>query len=314
MSFVAKTKSSAEWKLITNVVSTIVEEPSFEANAEGIQFRGMDPSHVAMIDLNWPNASFEKYECDKEFKLTLRIEELSKLIKRAKQNNSISISAEDDEYMIVKLENGRKREFQIRLIESSQSPQQVPKLSLDSKIVIDKGVFEDALNDVGVVADHITIETTNDEIKFIGNGERGKAEIILNKSDEGVHELSNPYVLICIKCENCDLKARKLIKREDFNKEKESVVGIMCETLKERGYKIVIAGKSSCEKSAFKITKEEWNCTYSLQYLSNILKAIGTTTETIDVGYTYEGPFKIEFKLGEVGGNINFYLAPRIVD
>ena len=42
MSFVAKTKSSAEWKLITNVVSTIVEEPSFEANAEGIQFRGMD--------------------------------------------------------------------------------------------------------------------------------------------------------------------------------------------------------------------------------------------------------------------------------
>ena len=92
--FVAKTKSSAEWKLITNVVSTIVEEPSFEANAEGIQFRGMDPSHVAMIDLNWPNASFEKYECDKEFKLTLRIEELSKLIKRAKQNNSISISAD----------------------------------------------------------------------------------------------------------------------------------------------------------------------------------------------------------------------------
>ena len=36
MSFVAKTKSSAEWKLITNVVSTIVEEPSFEANAEEI--------------------------------------------------------------------------------------------------------------------------------------------------------------------------------------------------------------------------------------------------------------------------------------
>ena len=245
MSFVAKTKSPAEWKLIMNVVSTIVEEPSFEANAEGIQFRGMDPSHVAMIDLNWPNASFEKYECDKEFKLTLRIEELSKLIKRAKQNNSISISAEDDEYLIVKLENGRKREFQIRLIESSQSPQQVPKLALDSKIVIDKGVFEDTL------ADHITIETNNDEIKFIGNGDAGKAEITLNKSDEGVSEISS---------------------------------------------------------------KVESKATYSLQYLLSILKAIGTTAETISIEYSNKMPFKIEFRLGEVGGYINFYLAPRIDD
>ena len=251
MSFVAKTKSPAEWKLIMNVVSTIVEEPSFEANAEGIQFRGMDPSHVAMIDLNWPNASFEKYECDKEFKLTLRIEELSKLIKRAKQNNSISISAEDDEYLIVKLENGRKREFQIRLIESSQSPQQVPKLALDSKIVIDKGVFEDTLNDVGAVADHITIETNNDEIKFIGNGDAGKAEITLNKSDEGVSEISS---------------------------------------------------------------KVESKATYSLQYLLSILKAIGTTAETINIEYSNKMPFKFEFRLGEVGGYINFYLAPRIDD
>ena len=251
MSFVAKTKSPAEWKLIMNVVSTIVEEPSFEANAEGIQFRGMDPSHVAMIDLNWPNASFEKYECDKEFKLTLRIEELSKLIKRAKQNNSISISAEDNEYLIVKLENGRKREFQIRLIESSQSPQQVPKLALDSKIVIDKGVFEDTLNDVGAVADHITIETNNDEIKFIGNGDAGKAEITLNKSDEGVSEISS---------------------------------------------------------------KVESKATYSLQYLLSILKAIGTTAETISIEYSNKMPFKIEFRLGEVGGYINFYLAPRIDD
>ena len=251
MSFIAQTNSANEWKTIVNAISIIVEEASFEATPEGIQFRGMDPSHVAMIDLNWPNASFEKYECDKEFKLTLRIEELSKLIKRAKQNNSISISAEDDEYLIVKLENGRKREFQIRLIESSQSPQQVPKLALDSKIVIDKGVFEDTLNDVGAVADHITIETNNDEIKFIGNGDAGKAEITLNKSDEGVSEISS---------------------------------------------------------------KVESKATYSLQYLLSILKAIGTTAETISIEYSNKMPFKIEFRLGEVGGYINFYLAPRIDD
>ena len=108
---------------------------------EFIQFRGMDPSHVAMIDLNWPNASFEKYECDKPFKLTVRVEELSKLIKRAAQKNRITISATDNEYLTIKLENGHKREFKIRLIESSHTPSPVPKLALNSKFEISKTNF-----------------------------------------------------------------------------------------------------------------------------------------------------------------------------
>ena len=249
MGFLAKTKSSTEWKLITNVISTLVEEASFEATVEGIQFRAMDPSHVAMVDLNWPNASFEKYECDKPFKLTLRIEELSKLIKRAKQNNSISISAENDEYMAVNIENGYKKKFQIRLIESSYIPQPVPKLDLDSKIHMDKSIFDNTIIDVDAVADHITIETTQDQITFSGNGDSGKAAITLNKEDKGINELTS---------------------------------------------------------------KKESKSTYSLQYLINILKAIGSSSETITAEYSEGMPFKMEFKLGESGGFINFYLAPRI--
>ena len=251
MSFVAKTKSPAEWKLIMNVVSTIVEEPSFEANAEGIQFRGMDPSHVAMIDLNWPNASFEKYECEKPFKLTVRVEELSKLIKRAASKNRITISATDNEYLNIKLENGYKREFKIRLIESSYTPSPVPKLSLNSKFVISKTAFVDALNDVDAIADHITIETNQDNVKFVGIGDSGQASIILEKNDNEILEINS----------------------EENNK-----------------------------------------ATYSLQYLLNIVKAIGATTDTINAEYSNGMPFKLQCKLGDSGGFMNFYLAPRVDD
>ena len=261
MGFLAKTKSSTEWELITKVISTLVEEASFEATVEGIQFRAMDPSHVAMVDLNWPNASFEKYECDKPFKLTLRIAELKSIINRAKQNNSISISAEDDEYMAVNIEkeakadsqkkasSGYKKKFQIRLIESSYVPQQVPKLDLDSKIQMDKSLFDNTLIDVETVADHITIETTQDQITFSGNGDSGKASITFNKENEGINELTS---------------------------------------------------------------KKESKSTYSLQYLINILKAIGSSSKTIKAEYSEGMPFKMEFKLAESGGFINFYLAPRI--
>ena len=80
--FSAKTTGSEEWKAVISAVSTLVEEATFEATVEGISFRGMDPSHVALIDINWPNTAFEKYECDGDIKFGVRIDEFSKLIKR----------------------------------------------------------------------------------------------------------------------------------------------------------------------------------------------------------------------------------------
>ena len=64
MVFSAKTNGADEWKAIISAISTLVEEATFEATVEGISFRGMDPSHVALIDINWPNSAFEKYNCD----------------------------------------------------------------------------------------------------------------------------------------------------------------------------------------------------------------------------------------------------------
>ncbi len=61
MEFSAKTSTSDEWKAIISAISTLVEEATFEATVEGISFRGMDPSHVALIDISWPNSAFEKY-------------------------------------------------------------------------------------------------------------------------------------------------------------------------------------------------------------------------------------------------------------
>ena len=49
MVFSAKTNGSEEWKAVISAVSTLVEEATFEATVEGISFRGMDPSHVALM-------------------------------------------------------------------------------------------------------------------------------------------------------------------------------------------------------------------------------------------------------------------------
>ena len=115
MVFSAKTSGSEEWKAIISAVSTLVEEATFEATVEGISFRGMDPSHVALIDISWPNSAFEKYECDSDIKFGVRIDEFSKLIKRADKNNAIEINISDDNMLLVTI--GKNKKYKMRLID-----------------------------------------------------------------------------------------------------------------------------------------------------------------------------------------------------
>ena len=63
--FLAKTATSAEWRAVAAAVKTLVEEATFDANSEGITFRAMDPSHVALVDLVWPVAAWANYACHK---------------------------------------------------------------------------------------------------------------------------------------------------------------------------------------------------------------------------------------------------------
>jgi Proliferating cell nuclear antigen, N-terminal domain len=56
LQFSAVSKSPEMWKSVSSAIMTIVDEASFEAGPTGLTFRSMDPSHVALVDLSWPNS------------------------------------------------------------------------------------------------------------------------------------------------------------------------------------------------------------------------------------------------------------------
>ena len=187
--FVAKTRSPDEWKVIVSAISTLVDEATFEATVEGISFRGMDPSHVALIDIQWPNSTFEKYECDDSVKFGVRVDELSKLIKRADKKDAIEVSMGEDSMLHIKMYNGYKREYKVRLIESAASSTPLPKLNLNSKVVLNAVAFDRVLSDVQVVSEYISIECEPKRVQFTGKGDSGEAEIILESESTGLEEL-----------------------------------------------------------------------------------------------------------------------------
>ena len=188
MEFSAKTNTSEEWKAIISAISTLVEEATFEATVEGVSFRGMDPSHVALIDISWPNSAFEKYSCDGDIKFGVRIDEFSKLIKRAEKSDGVEINISDDSMLHVSV--GKNKKYKMRLIESSASDTPLPKISYDSKITLSSSRLDKILGDIDVVSDYLSIKTTQKNVEFSGKGDAGEATINLEKDMEDVEDIS----------------------------------------------------------------------------------------------------------------------------
>lgn len=189
MVFKANTVGSEDLKAIISAVSTLVEEATFVASAEGITFRGMDPSHVALIDISWPNSAFEKYECDGDVKFGVKIDELGRLIKRVGKKDKIEIAVSDDSKLLVTI-NGTKK-YKIRMIETSSSDTPLPKVTYDAKLVMDLPNFDKILGDIDVVSEYLTITTKGSKSEFSGKGDSGEVTLAIAGDDEDVTEISS---------------------------------------------------------------------------------------------------------------------------
>ncbi|MEM1942054.1 MAG: hypothetical protein QW248_04225 [Candidatus Nitrosocaldus sp.] len=279
----ARSKSAEEWKAVVSAISTIVEEATFEATSEGISFRGMDPSHVALIDVQLLNSAFEHYLCDGSIRFAVRVDEFLKLLKRAGKDDSIEISigkivvgvegregrgegieekgevaegreeeavavtSAEENLLSIKMVSKYTRQYKMRLIESTSSSTPLPKISFNTKVVMKMGSFIEALKDVEIVSDYITMRCNGNTLQLIGKGDSGDAIITFKQGDEGIEEMN-----------------------------------------------------SNGESSA----------TYSLEYLGGVVKAVDNA-ESVVIEYSTRMPLRLEFKMPYMC-KIYFYLAPRV--
>ncbi len=181
-SFVARSKTPSEWKAVTASIQTLVEEATFDVTPDGISFRAMDPSHVALVDLFWPKEDFEKFTCEKSDRFTVRVEDFAKLIRRAESKDSVEISRQGTDSLNLRITNGYRREFELHLIESSQANTPLPKLNFDANFVTTEPAFDRVLNDVSAISNHISIEAGKDKVSFSGKGDTGNASVVLETS------------------------------------------------------------------------------------------------------------------------------------
>src|ERR1700756_2383044 len=93
--FKATMNDARLFRNLLGAISSLIEEADFTAGPEGIKLRSMDPSHIAMVDFEWPKTAFDSYECTSPTKLRLSVSNLLKLLKRTKSDESVEIVYDD---------------------------------------------------------------------------------------------------------------------------------------------------------------------------------------------------------------------------
>jgi proliferating cell nuclear antigen len=170
--------SSDDLKTIMSLVANITEEAIFKASPEGITFRGMDPSHVALVDISIPNSAFDTFDCIAETTFGVRVDEFSKLLKRADKKNVIELSVDDG---LLTLKIGDKKKFNLRLLNTTTGDTPVPKINLPNSFSIENTNFDNIIADVLAVSDYLTIRVSGGDVEFLGKGD--SSDVVVRNQD-----------------------------------------------------------------------------------------------------------------------------------
>ena len=195
MKFSVTLKATKEFKTSISAIQAILEEATFYVTKEGLNFRGLDASNVTYIAMILPKDRFIKYECDTDTNFTVRTHEFLEVVKRAKNDEVLTLEMDDSTRALQIHVEGKKHYTLPLLAIEKDAPS--PNFRLQTKTNLKFADFIDYVKDIAVVADNFVVTTDGNKLTIFGKGDSGKVELetngVVEQKEEG--ELRGEYML-----------------------------------------------------------------------------------------------------------------------
>ena len=188
--FKATMNDARLFRNLIGAISSLIEEADFNATPDGIKLRSMDPSHIAMVDFEWPKTAFDTYECTAPTKLRLSVSNLLKLLKRTKSDESIEVVYDDaNKKLNITLKGNIVRKFITPTLEPSTEEVPTPKVPFNAKVKITAASLRDIIDDAQSISDNVKFEVSQEKFIVRATGELTSALIELDKGSDAILEL-----------------------------------------------------------------------------------------------------------------------------
>ena len=191
MSFTLKLENSRILKGIVETLASIIDETEFRVTPKEFTISAMDPSRICLLKLSIKKDDFDGYECSKESKVGLNLDDLDKILKRSAANDSVEIEFDETNQKIkIKMKRegvSRTRTFSLALLDIDI--EEIPmdnllKIEYPSKWVIDPDFLVEAIKDAEIYSEILNINANEGQgLIFSSSGQIGEMEYDLNEED-----------------------------------------------------------------------------------------------------------------------------------
>ena len=170
-----------------NILSDLVSEAKIRLDRDKLEIIAMDPANVAMVVFKLLNSAFSEYEVQDEEYFSVNLDNLKQILGRAKPSDSIIMNLDDEKNRLnIKIVGESIRNFNLGLIDISDSEQKVPELEFLARIEMNTPMFNEAVEDMDIIADSVGLMIKDDKFVVSAEGTTSDAKVEINKTDETV--------------------------------------------------------------------------------------------------------------------------------
>ncbi|SPP85919.1 proliferating cell nuclear antigen [Drosophila guanche] len=176
-------------KKIVDALKEIISLSTLDCSETGMQLQSMDNSHVSLVSLSLQTGCFEKYRCDRNVSLGLDLKSLSKVVKSASGDDSVTLSAADKaDKLLLSFESDNKSrtaDYELKLLNLDQDHLGIPDTNYACTVQMPSSEFARICRDMSMFSETVVISCTKQGIKFSANGDLGSANIKLAETSKG---------------------------------------------------------------------------------------------------------------------------------
>lgn len=170
-------ENGAVFKKTIAVVSELMESACFKFTSEGIEFSGMDSSHVSMTTVIMHNSLFKEYDLPEgNVSAGMGLRSLNNILKLVGDKDQLQISYDTskDNAINVQFANVQKKrnyDFDLKLMDIDNDELEVPKLAFTHGLDMVSVDFAQVINDCVVFGDTVKLAVGGDKMVTSVDGE-----------------------------------------------------------------------------------------------------------------------------------------------
>ncbi|MBU2639228.1 MAG: proliferating cell nuclear antigen (pcna) [Nanoarchaeota archaeon] len=170
-----------------SIISELVSEVSFKIDKDKLEIIAMDPANVVMIVFKLLSSAFVEYEVKKDEVISLSLDNLNQVFRRIKPSDTLILELDEEKNRLkIRLRGNSNRTFNLSLLSADEEEKKIPELEFPLVIETNSELFEDAIEDAGIVADSLAFIA--DKNKFLiqgtGNISDSKVEVLTDEETE----------------------------------------------------------------------------------------------------------------------------------